>query len=324
MKKEEYLTLLENVLKQNDVEKDERSVIVEDYEELYEGYLESGLTNSEIKKKLGTPYNVVKELKGSMRYKAYPNNQQEKVIAISPFFALVVFFLLGFMYDAWHPAWLVFFIIPISAIVLSIKDGIWHLLTAISPFITTAFFLLYGYYKGVYHPTWLIFLLILFFAFMTMKESRKYLYIALLVVGTGVYLWIGLTYQVYDRSLIVFLPLLVALVSYGHVEIIFNFQKPLVYVTLGCLLIYFLSGYFFDLWKVMWLIFFLIPMTAIYLDEKGKSRYIALSPFIAITIFYLLGFYADLWSVSWLAFLLIPVTAILLGEEKVVSIKKNK
>ncbi|MFW6319660.1 MAG: hypothetical protein ACOC1L_05695 [Bacillota bacterium] len=316
MKKEEYLTLLEDVLKQNDVEENERTVIVEDYEELYEGYLESGLTNSDITKKLGTPYNVVKELKGIMRYRKYPNSPHEKVIAISPFIALVVFFLLGFMYNAWHPAWLAFFIVPVSAILLTDKEGIWKTCTAVSPFIITTIYLLYGHYKGVYHPTWLIFLFIMLFGFMTMKESRKYLYIALLVIGTGIYLWIGLLYHVYDISLLAFLPLLVALVYYGHVEIIFNFQKPIVYVALGSLIVYFLSGYFFDLWKVMWLIFFLIPIMAIHIDEKGKSKYIAISPFIAVTIFYLLGFYADLWSVSWLAFLLIPVTAIVLESDK--------
>jgi hypothetical protein len=241
---------------------------------------------------------------------------------------LIVFFVFGFMYDLWHPTWLVFFIVPLSAIILSAKENFWTTLTAISPFIATIFFMLYGYYTGVYHPTWMVFFLILLFSFMTIKETRKYLYIALLLIGSFVYLWIGLTYQVYDISLLVYLPLVVLLVIYGDIEVTFSvskMSKPIGYVVILTLIVYFLSGYLFGLWDIMWLIFLLVPVAAIYVGEKSKSKYIAMTPFFATAIFYLLGYLFDVWSLSWMAFLLIPMVAILIGDEekKVVKISKR-
>jgi len=329
MRKKEYLDLLEEVLSQNDVDEQEINVILEDYEELYDGYLERGMTDGEIKEKLGSPFDVVASLKGSMRYKkTYPDKTHEKWIAISPFIALIVFFVLGFMYDLWHPTWLVFFIVPLSGILFSAKSSIWSTLTAISPFIATIFFMLYGYYTGVYHPTWMVFLIIVLFSFMSIKEATKYLYIGFLVIGSLLYLWIGLTYQVYDISLLVFLPLVIVLIIFGDLEVTFHVPKvlkPMGYVVVFTLLIYFLSGYLYGLWNVMWLIFFLVPLTAIYIGEKSKSKYIAMTPFFATTIFFLLGYLFDLWSISWMAFLLIPMVAILIGDDnqKVVSITKK-
>lgn len=316
MKKKEYLDLLEEVLRQNDVQENEMQVILEDYEELYDGYLEREMSDASIKEKLGSPYDVVASLKGSMKYRKSADKPHEKFIAVSPFIALIVFFVFGFVYDVWHPTWLVFFIIPLSAILFSVKEGFWTTLTAISPFVTTTFFILYGYYTGVYHPTWMVFLVILLCGFMVMKETRKYLYIGLLLLGSLVYLWIGLTYQVYSVTLLAYLPLLVALVYFGDLEIRFDLSlsKPIGYVVIFTLFVYFLGGYFFDLWDVLWLIFFLVPMVAIYVSESGKTRYVALTPFVSVTIFYLIGYYFDAWEFSWMAFLLIPMVAILLGD----------
>jgi len=314
--KKEYLELLEDVLTQNNVSTLERKEILEDYEELYDGYLERGMTDSEIKKKLGSPFNVVAALKGSMSYEKKANKPSEKFIAVSPFLALLIFFVFGFGYDLWHPSWLVFFLIPMSAIVLSMKDGLFTMLTAITPFLATTFFILYGYYTGIYHPTWMVYLLILFFAFLSMKETRKYLYLALLLVASALYLWIGLTYEVYGISLLFYAPLLAVLIYYGQIEvrIIGDYKSPIGYVALASILVFVLGGYFFDLWSVLWLVFLLIPVVAIWMGEVGKSKYIAIAPFVAVTIFFLVGYYGDLWEFSWMAFLLIPVVAILVGD----------
>jgi len=319
MKKNEYLELLEEVLRQNHVEEREVQVIVEDYEELYDGYLERQMSDVEIKKKLGSPFDVVATLRGSMKYKKSASKPYEKFIAVSPFLALIVFFVFGFMYDVWHPTWLVFFIIPLSAIVFSVKEGFWTILTSISPFVATSFFILYGYITDVYHPTWMVFLVILFCAFMVMKETRKYLYIGLLLFASLVYLWIGLTYQEYSISLFVFLPLLIALVYFDDLEIRFNLSKPIGYVLLFTLVVYFLGGYFYDLWDVLWLVFLMVPV--INLFEKRRSKYIAMTPFVSVSIFYLIGYFFGAWALSWMAFLLIPIAAILLGD---VEIKKNE
>lgn len=324
VKKEEYLSLLKEVLDQNDFNEEEAADILSDYEELYSGYLEREMDDAEIKKKLGSPFDVVAALKGSMKYTKKPETGGEKWVAVSPFVSLIAFFILGFLYDLWHPGWLVFLLIPVSAISLSFTQNAWGKITALSPFFATAFFMIYGYIEGVYHPTWMVFLLILLFAYLSMKEPRKYAYIASLLVGSAVYLWIGLAYGVYDYSLFAFLPLIILGIYFGEIKVEFFFPRPIGYIAIFAIFVYILSGYLFGLWGIMWLIFFLIPFSAVYLNGDGKSRYIGMTPFISFVIFFLLGYYLGIWHLSWMAFLLIPVTAILIGDEDTVVIKKDK
>ncbi len=41
----------------------------------------------------------------------------KKVTAVTPILAILTFLILGFCFDKWHPGWLVFFLVPIVAII---------------------------------------------------------------------------------------------------------------------------------------------------------------------------------------------------------------
>ncbi len=127
------------------------AAIIKDYEELFADYLKSGLSEVEVISKLGDPKDIVralieenKKVMPTLKKSkvTLPRHGGEKLIAVAPLFAVLIFFLLGFIFDAWHPGWLVFFIIPVSAILFSPyrKDK----MTAISPFLVVTLFILLG------------------------------------------------------------------------------------------------------------------------------------------------------------------------------------
>lgn len=89
------------------------------------------------------------------------------------------------------------------------------------------------------------------------------------------------------------------------------------------LIIFMVLGLAFSLWHPGWLVFILIPITPILLQNNTKATIIALSPFIATLVFLLLGFQAGLWHPVWLIFLAIPLLSILLytkGVDRLISL----
>jgi hypothetical protein len=89
----------------------------------------------------------------------------ERAITFATLFtALVVtalFFILGFLVDAWAVAWVLFLLIPVVAIGVSQKVGAEKFeFTAYTPFIATILFFLTGYYFDLFAISWLFFLLI--------------------------------------------------------------------------------------------------------------------------------------------------------------------
>jgi hypothetical protein len=83
-----------------------------------------------------------------------------RIIGITPFVCLIIYFLLGFYKDLWHPGWLVFLLIPIVPIFLSLfskKKG--RVVTFLNLLVILAY-LLFGFLYNWWHPGWILFLLI--------------------------------------------------------------------------------------------------------------------------------------------------------------------
>ncbi|MCI8529911.1 MAG: helix-turn-helix transcriptional regulator [Lachnospiraceae bacterium] len=75
------------------------------------------------------------------------------------FVAVIAFLILGALYNAWHPGWLLFFLPPIwhSAIVaLEKRDA----RKFAYPVFVTFFYLCIGLFYGLWHPGWIVFLTI--------------------------------------------------------------------------------------------------------------------------------------------------------------------
>lgn len=82
-------------------------------------------------------------------------------IALIAIIATVVFFILGFMLDKWHPGWLVFLAIPLAAIIFDIarKKDI-SAVVGIVALAATAAFILMGTFFHNWHIAWLVYLVV--------------------------------------------------------------------------------------------------------------------------------------------------------------------
>lgn len=72
---------------------------------------------------------------------------------------LIAFFLLGSVWGLWHPAWLLFMLIPVYASLVSAIEKR-SPIKFCYPVLTAFIYLLLGFYCGWWHPGWIIFLTI--------------------------------------------------------------------------------------------------------------------------------------------------------------------
>lgn len=107
--------------------------------------------------------------------------KQKLVISIvsgtSMLFATIIYFVLGFCFNLWHPAWIVFLILPFAA---SLADAIVkkNAKNFAMPVVIVAIYLLLGFLTGSWHPYWILFMFIpiyyiIFDAVETFKKDKK-------------------------------------------------------------------------------------------------------------------------------------------------------
>ena len=83
--------------------------------------------------------------------------RRKKDAARYPITITVIFLLLGFFVDLWHPGWLLFLTIPLHYIPFnSTKEKLVH------PVSITLLYLILGIFFDLWHPGWMIFLIIPF------------------------------------------------------------------------------------------------------------------------------------------------------------------
>ncbi|WP_025724575.1 hypothetical protein [Acholeplasma granularum] len=81
-------------------------------------------------------------------------NWQKRIVAATPLIALIIFLSVGFLYDAWHPGWTAFLLIPIVPFLVGLKQ-----IRITFPLIVFVAYIALGI-SGYWHPGWIIFLLI--------------------------------------------------------------------------------------------------------------------------------------------------------------------
>lgn len=318
--KDKYLGLLKQGLEEKNLGRREIDEIIKEYGQLYDDALESGKSHETIESLLGNPMKVAKEVE----YENDLNNSIKgsgKIIAIMPFISLIVFMVLGLIFGVWHPTWLVFLLIPVTAIILESKG--FSRVIALVPFIALVVFFLLGTYLDLWNPGWLVFLLLPMIA-ITKKQKLGvvifYEFIYLLAIGF--YLYMGYVYDLWTYGALGFiLPFLLGL-WYGDIIIEFPFnlksmkKKDFIFLTIifSTIIIFLLAGFLFSAWAYAWQVFLFIPMTAILIYEGVNIT--AISPFISVMLFYSLGYFLNLWTISWLAFLMIPISGILFTKKE--------
>jgi len=93
-----------------------------------------------------------------------------KIMGITPFISLIAFFLLGLIWDLWNPGWLVFFLIPLMALILGyIKFKFSY------PILCVLIYILLGLIFGSQGWTigWVVFLTIPIYYILFSKDSIK-------------------------------------------------------------------------------------------------------------------------------------------------------
>jgi hypothetical protein len=317
MRKESYINDLKSVLQSYEINQNDIADVILDYSQMYDDALDRGLTDDEVYQLLGDPDQVISELKDTLTVKKQ-KEYRNKFIALTPFIAVILFMVIGLTTNTYHPTWLVFLIIPMSAIILNTKKR--EKLIALSPFIALIFFISVGTYTQVWIPTWLIFLIIPLFAMFEIDNTlQKILSIGSLTIAIAFYLYMGYVEDSFKIGALGFILPILVVIAYGNITIeFFNWKDiknrknglALLFVIILSTLTFVLLGIFANGWAYAWMAFLFIPMASLYLFDNQR-RFTPFTPFIAVIIFFSLGYFFNLFGISWIAFLLIPMVAVI-------------
>lgn len=81
---------------------------------------------------------------------------KKRIVAATPMICVIIYLCCGFIWNNWHPSWVVFFLIPIMSSLLGGIKGI----KSMYPFLCVLIYLLIGFYYNWWHPGWIVFLTI--------------------------------------------------------------------------------------------------------------------------------------------------------------------
>ena len=325
MNKQEFLAELQRKLKEYKYELTVIQDVLEDHQTMIEEAVERGRTEEEYIATLSTPKQIARSLKGVEKR----NEKENKIVALSPFIATIAFFLLGFLYSAWHPGWLVFLGIPIAGVLFEADDIGEHKLVALSPFIATiAFFLIGTYnltiggYTFTYVDAWLVFFIIPILGLVNDKTLLGRVSLIAFIVVPMIYFTLQVTNpSVYNLSL--FLILAVLGLASGVIKIKMDIELgrwresllKIIVVAISLIIIayaYAYLGFFYDGWHPWWVLFLLLPMVILFIsNDRDRRSLVAYSPFVSTIAFILVGHYFDAYQLSWLFFLAIPILGVL-------------
>lgn len=318
MNKKEYINELKEVLQDHQVNENDINDVLLDYSQMYDDALDRGLVDSDVYKLLGRPEVIIRELRDTLTLKKQ-KEYNNKLVALSPFVAVITFMVIGLTTNVYHPTWLIFFIIPMTAIILNTRNK--DRIVSLSPFIAVIIFILIGYDTGIYHPTWLIFLIIPISAiiFNTKKDARIISlspFLALIF-----FIGVGLETNVWNPTWLIFF--IIPIISLLYMK---NSLKKILY--LGSILVsiafYLYMGYVHNSWPLGALGFILPLLVGIAYGEiqiinipndtlqRKKAVILYLVIIFSIVVFVALGIFLTGWAYAWMVFLLIPMASIYL------------
>ena len=325
MNKQEFLAELQQKLKEYKYEPSVIKDVLEDHQTMIEEAVERGRNEEEYISTLSTAKQIARSLKGVEKR----NEKDNKIVALSPFVATIAFFLLGFLFNAWHPGWLVFLGIPVAGILFE-ADGIGeNIFVALSPFVATiAFFLVGTYtptlfgYTFTYMDAWLVFFIIPVLGLANDKTIIGRISFVAFIVVPAIYFYLQLTNpSVYNYT--VFLVLAVLGLASGVIKIkleieMGRWQDSLrkIIIVVGSLIViaglYAYLGLIYNGWHPWWVLFLLLPMIIIFASkDEDRLSLVAYSPFVATIAFILVGHYYNAYQLSWLFFLIIPILGVI-------------
>lgn len=326
MMKKRYLSDLRDLLELYQMSEIEIDDIISDYDEMYDGWLEKGLSDEEVIGKLGKPHSNIKALTSGVKRKPSKAGKSQKVIAVSPFIALTLFFVLGFVWDLWAYSWMAFLLIPVTAIIAEMgKNKDEHVFVAISPFVAVVGYFILGFVWNLWHPGWLIFLIIPVIAIFTERKSVGFLNtIVALSPFAAIVAFIFLVDMGYAATgWMVFLVIpAIAVFNEENKAKAFLWEVLILGGAAGYYLLYMETG------NIQLSLVAFIPLVLFSLFQTDGpiftiSKEYRLVVIGALVVYLALGFGFDLWAESWMVFFAIPVMAIIKetkGSERIIAL----
>ncbi|CCV64609.1 conserved hypothetical protein [Alteracholeplasma palmae J233] len=92
-----------------------------------------------------------------MAYKIFKKkfDYRLRIIAATPMISILLFLILGFFFNLWHPGWIVFLLVPAMPFILGLKK-----ITASYSLLCLIIYIVLGVVFNLWHPGWIIFLLV--------------------------------------------------------------------------------------------------------------------------------------------------------------------
>lgn len=315
--KKQYLDDIRELLEEKNFEKKDIEDIIADYAQLYDDMVAGGHSDEETMNKLGTPRSIVEELSSERRQTLVKQPMKgRKLIALSPFVATILFFVLGFAYNLWHLSWMAFLLIPVTAIVVEGLNKRWkrHFLTPLMPFVSVLVYMALGFGLGMWHPGWLVFLSIPVVAIL---ESRQRNILSLLTalspfMAILAFFILG-EFGLWQPGWLVFLAIpMIGILNGKNIGKIIVFELSFV-IAIG---LYLYIGYVMGEWTLAALSF-LIPVVYGILSGDIQIRIFQGDWFTKIVVILTIAAYIaagilfpSTWPWLWVIFFLVPVQAI--------------
>ena len=91
-----------------------------------------------------------------------------------PVLVVIAYLAIGFLFDIWHPTWLIFLTIPVYYTMITVsKSQNWYAFPY--PILVFTSYLCLGIFFGLWHPTWLIFLTIpVYYEMIAMNKAKTF------------------------------------------------------------------------------------------------------------------------------------------------------
>lgn len=315
MNKKEFLKELELALKKRGTQSSEIREVLDDYEAMINEALLDGEEEAAFIEGLGRPGKIVKSLNLK---KTQLQKNKEKIIGISPFVSIMIFFLVGFLFNGFMYSWLAFLLIPVTAILLE-ENGVERIL-GLSVFGAVFIYFGLGFGFQLWHPGWVVFLLLIPVGLWGEKKSYPLILTITSLLFIGLYTYLEFTQTSWVNYLLL-VPLPPIALFSGVLKIEFTDMKSVLkefilsaLVLLIFIGIYIYIGFAFGGWHPGWLIFMLLPILGLLYTrwvKKEKTPLVSYMPFISVILFILIGEIWNGYAYSWLAFLLIPMVGVL-------------
>ena len=328
MHKDTYLSYLKDILDEFDISEEKKAEVLSDYDT----QIEAAIENPHDAKKLETLFKDEASLRKELE-KKYPKKQAERrdhaIKALTPLFSLVLFLIMGMLFDAWHPGWMVFLLVPFTAITLDVSHAIHRGKRMLFIFaLTLLAYLFLGLFYDLWHPGWLILTPAVMVGIVLLPELNPIQKLTALspFISLNAFILIGYFTGVYSPTWTVFILMVaVGLLNekrHAHRWIL----ESLLLVSIGS---YFLIGLWLHNWALALFAFLIFIIPAIFTGhihvkiQGFTTRMERLAVLMSIIVFFLWGYFFEAWAVSWVVFLAVPLFAVILhakGRDTLVPI----